>query len=208
MRSEKRRPSRLFFMEEEVHACPSNPPAQRFERDAHGLCCDPAVHTATGQLFYTVYICAIVSDGLDGYLARRWRVQTACRAKLDSVADLLLIGCVLFVLWPQIAAIPLPVPCIVCVSALRLCAVLMARCRHGRWMSLHTMADKVAECAVAAVPFCLQCTCPAGAYAGIGLWTALCALEEVCIQCVGALPDPDVPSLWHHLCNAHGKSNS
>lgn len=167
------------------------------------LLCEPPQ-----ELFYTVYICAIVSDGLDGHLARRWRVQTAYGAKLDSMADLLLIGGMLFALWPQIAAIPLAVPCIVCVSALRICAVLVARCRHGRWMSLHTMANKVAGCVVAAVPFCLQRACSVGVYVGIELWTVLCALEEICIAGMGPMPDANVPSLWHHLCNVHGKGNT
>jgi cardiolipin synthase len=45
-----------------------------------------------------VYICACVTDWLDGYLARVWRQQTVLGRMLDPIADKLLVGTTLLML--------------------------------------------------------------------------------------------------------------
>ena len=49
--------------------------------------------------FNALLLAALASDLLDGWLARRWRVATAFGARLDSLADILLMAVMLFALW-------------------------------------------------------------------------------------------------------------
>jgi len=59
---------------------------------------DPAL-AASGLALFAVaaFLISAVSDWLDGYLARRWSVQSGFGAMLDPIADKLLIGSYLLV---------------------------------------------------------------------------------------------------------------
>jgi len=56
-----------------------------------------------------LFVIAIVTDVLDGYLARRWKQETAFGACLDPVADkLLVISCYATLVFCPISDLPLP----------------------------------------------------------------------------------------------------
>ena len=50
------------------------------------------------SLMAPVFIVAAISDFLDGFLARRWKVESALGAFLDPVADKLIVTCALIIL--------------------------------------------------------------------------------------------------------------
>jgi phosphatidylglycerophosphate synthase len=52
------------------------------------------------QAFAALLIPALASDVIDGWLARKLRVVSAMGATLDSIADILLMGVILYAIWP------------------------------------------------------------------------------------------------------------
>ena len=75
------------------------------------LLCVPALAwLAYRQLqpwFNVLLVAALASDVVDGWLARRWGVASEFEARLDSIADILLMAAVLFAIWalhPQVYA--------------------------------------------------------------------------------------------------------
>ena len=93
--------------------------------------------------FWTLYVTAGLTDMLDGFLARRWGVESKFGARLDSMADfvfVLAVGCKLFpwlklptALWMMIGLIAL----VKIVNAIILYVV-----KH-RIEFLHTTANKL-----------------------------------------------------------------
>jgi CDP-diacylglycerol--glycerol-3-phosphate 3-phosphatidyltransferase len=89
---------------------------------------------------------ALLTDVVDGRVARRLGVAGPAGARLDSAADAVLylgavVGAVLAV---PAASRPLVIGAILAVVLLRGSSALVARVRFGRWASIHTWANRIA----------------------------------------------------------------
>ncbi|MDD6882997.1 MAG: CDP-alcohol phosphatidyltransferase family protein, partial [Eubacteriales bacterium] len=105
--------------------------------------------------FLVVYALAGLTDALDGWLARKTGAASDFGARLDSVADLLFYGVVLFrlapVLWQTLpAAIWYAVAVIFLV---RLASYTPVAVRHHRFASLHTWLNKLTGIGVFLAPY-------------------------------------------------------
>jgi CDP-diacylglycerol--glycerol-3-phosphate 3-phosphatidyltransferase len=99
----------------------------------------PAGYTA-------VLAIALLTDVVDGRVARRLGVAGPAGARLDSAADAVLylgaaVGAVLAVPAPER---PLLLAAVAAVVLLRGTSALVARLRFGRWASIHTWANRAA----------------------------------------------------------------
>lgn len=102
--------------------------------------------------FFVIYVLAGVTDMLDGYVARRTGTESELGARLDSVADLMLVVVCLVRVLP---AIDVPVWLWVWVAAIAVVKVVNAASGlvvAGRLVMPHTVANKVAGLAVFLVP--------------------------------------------------------
>ena len=52
--------------------------------------------------FFVIYIICGLSDIMDGFIARKTLTISTLGAKLDSIADMIMIGVLLFILYPII----------------------------------------------------------------------------------------------------------
>lgn len=105
--------------------------------------------------FWTLYFLGGISDVADGFLARRWQVQSKRGAKLDSRADLLFIlgtiiylllatekenssaaSSLIFILWVGIG--------IAVIAIIRFISMAVCEERFGQFTGIHTIANKVA----------------------------------------------------------------
>ena len=105
--------------------------------------------------FWILYLLGGISDVADGFLARRWQVQSERGAKLDSRADLLFIlGTIIylllatekenfsaassltFILWVGIG--------IAVIAIIRFISMAVCEERFGQFTGIHTIANKVA----------------------------------------------------------------
>lgn len=105
--------------------------------------------------FFAVYILAGLSDALDGFLARRTHTETALGARLDSAADLLLVGICLVRLRPFTALPRWLWAWVILIALLRLGNLLWGRFRQGQWIMLHTVWNKVTGGVLFLLPFTL-----------------------------------------------------
>ena len=105
--------------------------------------------------FFALYALAGVTDMFDGYVARRTGTESELGAKLDSIADLILVVVCLVKILPAIA-----VPTWLWIWAAAIVLVKAANAVSGfvvekRLVMPHTMANKVAGFVVFLVPFAI-----------------------------------------------------
>lgn len=105
--------------------------------------------------FWILYFLGGISDVADGFLARRWQVQSERGAKLDSRADLLFIlgtiiylllaavmgnfpasASLMFILWIGIG--------VAVIAIIRFISMAVCEERFGQFTGIHTIANKVA----------------------------------------------------------------
>ena len=93
--------------------------------------------------FWVLYLIAGITDMLDGFLARRWGVKSKFGARLDSLADFVLVIAVGYKLFPHLK---LPATLWMMIGLIALVKMVNAICsyvvRH-RIEYLHTKANKL-----------------------------------------------------------------
>lgn len=109
-------------------------------------------------LFYVIYTICGVTDVLDGFVARMTKKTTEFGAKLDSVADLLFYGTMLFKLLPEmLSAMPKAMPVMIAsLIALRVCSYLIAAFRYKKFASLHTYMNKASGFSCFLMPYLIS----------------------------------------------------
>lgn len=93
--------------------------------------------------FWTLYVIAGTTDMLDGFLARRWGVESKFGARLDSLADFVFVLAVGYKLFPWLK---LPATLWMMTGLIALVKILNAICSYvvkHRIEYLHTKANKV-----------------------------------------------------------------
>ena len=149
--------------------------------------------TPLSPVFLAVYALSGISDGLDGFLARKLNQATPWGARLDSVADLLLYTTVLVRLIPVLAEnLPIWFWYIIGFAVLlRLAAYLLSAIKFHRFASEHTLLNKISSILIFPVPFLL----PTGFfvwYAGpVCLVAVLAAAQELTIHWKRPIPEPE-----------------
>lgn len=146
--------------------------------------------------FLLVYLLAGVSDVLDGFLARRWGATSRFGAKLDSAADFLLCGVLLFLFLP---VFEWPLWSLLWVSAIALLRLItLSTCyfKFHQLAFLHTYANKVTGFLLLCFPFLLR-------FMGLNATTillctvaSLSALEELLIDLTRKQLDPNIKSIF------------
>ena len=147
--------------------------------------------------FLAVYFLCGVSDILDGFLARRWKVSSHAGALLDSVADFVLVAVLLYVFipyynWPGWILI-----WIASIALIRISALIVCRIRFRKFAFLHTVSNKATGAALLCFPFLLRLFGLNPTAILLGCLASLSALEELTIQIVSAHLNRDIISILH-----------
>ncbi|MBR5656524.1 MAG: CDP-alcohol phosphatidyltransferase family protein [Prevotella sp.] len=93
--------------------------------------------------FWVLYLIAGLTDMLDGFLARRWNVESRFGARLDSVADFVFVLVVGYKLFPYLK---LPTALWMMIGLIALVKIVNAICSYvvkHRIQFLHTKANKL-----------------------------------------------------------------
>ncbi len=136
-------------------------------------------------VFYVVYTVCGVTDVLDGFVARMTKKTTEFGAKLDSVADLLFYGTMLFKLLPEmLSAMPNAMPVMIAsLVALRVCSYLIAAFRYKKFASLHTYMNKLSGFSCFMMPYLIWMNVPENIVYSVVYGIAVVAgLEELLIH--------------------------
>ncbi|MCO5215795.1 MAG: CDP-alcohol phosphatidyltransferase family protein [Thermomicrobiales bacterium] len=146
--------------------------------------------------FLIAHALGSVSDAADGYLARRFNLQSAAGAIFDSLADALYIAVLLVVMIPYLTWTPWIVGWMVAILVVRLSAIGIGWRRFGELAFIHTYANKCTGALIVCVPFLLIL------FESVPILTAVCilatisAVEEFAIIATADELDRDVSSIF------------
>ncbi|MBW9157785.1 CDP-alcohol phosphatidyltransferase family protein [Clostridium tagluense] len=93
--------------------------------------------------FYVIYIICGFSDIMDGFIARKTVTTSILGAKLDSMADMIMTGVLLFVLYPIVNPTTETVIWIISIAIIRLASMVIALKKYKTFASLHTYGNKI-----------------------------------------------------------------
>jgi CDP-diacylglycerol--glycerol-3-phosphate 3-phosphatidyltransferase len=93
-------------------------------------------------IFLVVYALCGLTDLLDGMIARKFKLQSALGARLDSVADLFMVGVIVLKLFER-GLITYFLPWLIAITVIRLTSMLVVYIKHKKFGVLHTWANKV-----------------------------------------------------------------
>ncbi|MEY4939624.1 MAG: hypothetical protein RIQ93_1359 [Verrucomicrobiota bacterium] len=150
--------------------------------------------------FIALLAAALLTDALDGFLARRWNAHTALGRKLDSVADYLtmITGIAgISLLWPDIMRRELP--WVVVGLASFFAVVVYGFVRLGRAPFYHTWASKIAAVATAFSLIPLLAGWSATPFHVMMALQVLVGVEEMAIAFVLPAHTGEIPGIWHAL---------
>ena len=146
--------------------------------------------------FFLLYSLAGISDMLDGAIARKAKCTSERGAALDSAADALLIGVVLFLFIPVLSVPVWMLVWIVCILLIRLFALAIGFYRFQRLAFLHTYANKVTGFLLFCFPFFYYFLDLGRTGAFLCAVATLSALEELAIQATAPKLNRNAKSLF------------
>ncbi len=156
-------------------------------------------------LFLALYALVGITDLADGIVARRLKTQSRLGARLDSIADMVMMGAIIYkyieagiliAFWPWLIGIAL----------IRLVSMTVVYFKHRLFGVRHTIASKLTGLLVyLALPFCLFISVPAVWWAVIAV-ALYAAAEELAINIREKTFDPDMKYVFRRRLSADIKS--
>lgn len=152
------------------------------------------------RVFLGLFAFMLVTDFLDGFLARRLNLQTVLGSQLDTIGDVLTVLFVIpgaWLLWPgtvrEELVFFLLAPGMLALSG-SVCLI-----RHGRLPSYHTRSAKLATATAGVGVWILLAGFTPWLFRGAVLLLAWSAVEEIWITILLPKWHPNVPSVNHAL---------
>jgi predicted Zn-dependent protease/phosphatidylglycerophosphate synthase len=150
------------------------------------------------EAFTIVFGLALLSDAVDGFLARRLHATTELGARLDSIGDMVITAMLpLSVFWLLPELIREEMPFIVTAMVSYLLPSAVGVLRFGRLTSYHTYGAKFCAVTVGLSLFVTFCGGPFTLFKLLIPLMVLEGLEELAITAVLPAWRADVHTLWH-----------
>lgn len=146
--------------------------------------------------FLITHVFGSVSDAADGYLARKYQLQTTKGAIFDSIADTLYVLALLVVMIPYLEWPGWIVAWITVIVVIRLGAVGVGFARFHALVFLHTYANKIAGAIILAVPFLALVFDPVPIMVAVCCLATISAVEELLIITLTSELDRDITSIF------------
>ncbi len=106
-------------------------------------------------LFYAIYLICVISDVLDGYVARKTHTESNLGEKLDSVSDLIMFVVLTIILFPLINLTTQIIIWIVIIGLIRAVSMMVVLVKYKTFAILHTYGNKITGLVLAAFPLSL-----------------------------------------------------
>ena len=94
-------------------------------------------------LFMIIYLCAGISDMLDGYLARKLKCTSKRGAVLDSVADIMLFAVAFYKLIPLLHVNKVIIGFLIIIAVIKTASLIIAYIRFKKLGFIHTYMNKL-----------------------------------------------------------------
>ena len=108
------------------------------------------------KTFYIIYIYCGLSDILDGFLARKYKITSKFGAKIDSVADMLFVGVSLLKILPVIEISIGIYIWIIIIVLIKVFNIILGYMYYKKLTLLHTIANKITGLALFVVPLMMN----------------------------------------------------
>jgi CDP-diacylglycerol--glycerol-3-phosphate 3-phosphatidyltransferase len=132
--------------------------------------------------FYAIYIICGLSDIIDGFVARKTGTASNLGAKLDSMADLIMTGVLLLVLYSIINPATEVLIWIVLIGIVRLASMAVTLKKYKTYAVLHTYGNKVTGIVLFTFPMFLPYIHVTVLINIICVVASISAIEELIIQ--------------------------
>jgi CDP-diacylglycerol--glycerol-3-phosphate 3-phosphatidyltransferase len=154
--------------------------------------------TGHPNLFLILLSISLLSDSVDGFIARRLNVASEMGTRLDSWGDLatyLTVPICAWWLWPEV--LKREAFFVLVAIGAYVVPILAGLAKFRRFPSYHTWAAKISAVLMSVAAFVLFITEIAWPFSLAAIIQALEAIEEVLITVVLPAPQGNVHSLWH-----------
>lgn len=132
--------------------------------------------------FYTIYIICGLSDMVDGFIARKTGTTSGFGAKLDSIADLVMVVVLLIVLYPIVNLTIEIIIWIILIGITRLASMIVAVKKYKTFAILHTYGNKITGIVLFLFPILLAYIHTNVSIYIICVVASISAIEELIIQ--------------------------
>ncbi|MFD3157328.1 CDP-alcohol phosphatidyltransferase family protein [Haloimpatiens sp. FM7330] len=132
--------------------------------------------------FYEVYIICGFSDVMDGFIARKTGKASRLGERLDSMADLIMIGVLLLVLYPIINPTIEIIIWVISIGIIRLASPIIAMKKYKTFAMLHTYGNKLTGMILFIFPILMLCVHTNVLIYIICVVASISAIEELVIQ--------------------------
>lgn len=163
--------------------------------------------TGSSRLFLALLALALLSDAIDGFVARRLHKTSELGSRLDSWGDLvtfLVVPLCAWWLWPEIMR--REAGYVILVMAVYLLPPAVGLVKFGRLTSYHTWSAKTVAVLMSIAVLALFITGVAWPFHVAAALLCLSAGEEIAISLHLSEPRSDVRSYWHVLREGAGRA--
>jgi len=132
--------------------------------------------------FYAIYIICGFSDIIDGFIARKTGTTSRLGAKLDSMADMIMVGVLLVVLYPIVSITTEILLWIISIAIIRIASMVVALKKYKTFAMLHTYGNKITGLVLFIFPILLPYIHTTVLMYIICAVASISAIEELIIQ--------------------------
>jgi CDP-diacylglycerol--glycerol-3-phosphate 3-phosphatidyltransferase len=108
------------------------------------------------KTFYIIYIYCGLSDILDGFLARKYKITSKFGAKIDSVADMLFVGVLLLKILPVIEISIGIYIWIIIIVLIKVFNIILGYIYYKQLTLLHTIGNKITGLVLFVIPLMMN----------------------------------------------------
>ncbi|WP_078579342.1 CDP-alcohol phosphatidyltransferase family protein [Salipaludibacillus agaradhaerens] len=105
-----------------------------------------------GGLFFTLYFMCFISDGLDGYIARKTDTESRFGAKLDSFADMITFIILMYVLYGIINPTTLIIYLVIIIAFIRATSLIIVVLKCKTFGIVHSYGNKLTGLTLSILP--------------------------------------------------------
>lgn len=149
--------------------------------------------------FMGIYFVCGLSDILDGFIARKTGNTSVLGAKLDSLADLVMVAIVIAILLPVIQLPTITYIFMIAITVIRIISVILVRMKFKCFGILHSYGNKATGFLLLLTPILLGVVDILVLTYVIGIFGSLSAVEELVIHIIEDDIDVDTKSIFHIL---------
>jgi CDP-diacylglycerol--glycerol-3-phosphate 3-phosphatidyltransferase len=133
-------------------------------------------------VFFILYLVCGLSDGLDGFIARKFKLTSELGAVLDSIGDFFMIVIVMYLLYPYINLTNHILLWILVIMGIRISSLIVAFIKYHTLAFLHTYANKAAGFLLFCFPIFYVSVGLNNTAVGLCIIATVSAVEELLIQ--------------------------